>query len=69
MSIILASGIFFTKCTTRLLEKEAEGFTGWNDPKNISDSELLLRAQGNMLRGDYVDAANLLMMLDSRVEK
>ena len=58
---------FFTgKMLDRLLEKEVEGFTGWNDRASLSDTELLTRVLRFICLNEYVNAANLIMFLEYR---
>lgn len=66
IEIMKASELFHVKCTARLLAKEKDGWTGWKDPEQITDNELIDRAVANIYSGDFADAANLAMMLDFR---
>lgn len=51
---------FCQEMWSRLDEKHAAGWTGW---KTWQADRLLARANKNLLAGDYIDAANLCMML------
>jgi len=61
-----ALGQFHKKCYNRLSFKEQSGVTGWDDPEKVSNNELKKMLIENMQAGDYVDVANIAMILDFR---
>lgn len=63
-----AFGRFADKMEQRLIDKEKEGFFGWEDESKINNLELLgciLKAVGEK---KFADAANFCMMLEYRQE-
>ncbi len=62
--IIRAMNRFFQACFSRMKEKYDMGWTGWDDPSNgPSNKELKERLIRNVEKGNWVDVANLGMML------
>ena len=59
-NLLISALSFFKKMVERLIEKENDGWCGWDEP-NVK--EFKARAISNIRNGDYVDAANLSMML------
>ncbi|MFA5158722.1 MAG: hypothetical protein WC451_06090 [Patescibacteria group bacterium] len=57
---------FVDKMEARLIQKEKEGFFGWDDEAHLSNIELLGRITKALGERKYVDAANMCMMLDYR---
>jgi hypothetical protein len=60
---------FGRKMKNRLLIKYAEGYRGWDDVE--SEEDLLViqeRFRKSVEKGNYIDVANLAMMLDLRKE-
>lgn len=56
---------FTDKMVGRLTEKEARGYTGWNKTVtgSIEDLWLLRMILGNIVKGEWVDVANLAMFM------
>jgi len=57
---------FETAMKARLIQKEKEGYCGWNDKKKVSNNNLLFRILNALEERKYVDAANMCMMLHYR---
>jgi len=58
--------MFLHEMEKRIHEKQRNGWTGWNDKVRFSDANIKKRINDNLGRGDYVDAANLAMILWAR---
>lgn len=47
----------------KLAEKQGQGYTGWDDPKSISEHYLYSLLNANLREGDLIDVANLAMII------
>jgi len=54
---------FAHQCRQKLIKKDLAGFSGWDDRAKITDEQLASKLQESLIEGDYVDVANLAMML------
>lgn len=63
MKLLTAFSMFMSCCKTRLIDKKAAGWTGWN---KLSEKHLQERLIKNMNNKDWVDVANLSMFLWAR---
>jgi len=52
---------FMEECWEKLCSKKRQGYTGWDNPEN--KSEILHKLMRNLDDEDYIDVANLAMML------
>ena len=61
-----AMNSFRYKCFKKLLDKEGQGYTGWDNASAISNKELTEKLKENIHSEDWVDVANLAMILNYR---
>ncbi len=61
MNLIEASATFYGKCIAKLLKRQAEGFHGWDEKRY--HSIIRKKLNKNVQEHDWVDVANLAMML------
>lgn len=67
MHILTAAGMFFAAMENRLINRETAGWTGWKG--KFTDKNIKARLMDNAERGDWVDVANLAMILWARKRK
>jgi hypothetical protein len=61
---------FFGKMVEKLIhQKQTHGYSGWDSPGDVTSGRILRKLYENVERGDWVDVANLAMMLDYRKQK
>jgi hypothetical protein len=61
---------FYSKMLVRFEYKSAKhGFHGWNNKSAVSTTYLKEQLQKNVYDGDWVDVANLALILDYREQK
>jgi hypothetical protein len=66
-SLWIAASRFFEKMIIKLInQKETHGYSGWSDPAIVATSLLVNKLHENITRRDWVDVANLAMILDYR---
>lgn len=61
-----ALGAFVGSMQSKLITKYDKGYCGWNDPRIETHSNLLRLLKKNLEECDYIDVANLAMMLHLR---
>ena len=65
-----ATVLFFGKMVNKLIhQKMTHGYTGWNHTSSIVNEKLLIRLHANLADQDWVDVANIAMILDYRENK
>ena len=65
-----ATVVFFGKMVNKLIhQKSTHGYRGWNLEGMVPTKELRRKLAVNIEKGDWVDVANLAMMLDYRKNK
>jgi len=61
LAIVVAK--FHGRMKGKLRKKEGEGYKGWDNPE--LKETLKKQLNHNLIEGDYVDVANLAMLLDN----
>lgn len=66
----IAVHCFFGKMVEKLMhQKQVHGYSGWDSPSEITNQKIYSKLKANIDRQDWVDVANLAMMLDYRKER
>ena len=62
-----AASNFFGQMVEKLIhQKNTHGFSGWDLESDVSNTTLLRKLHENIEKEDWVDVANLAMILDYR---
>lgn len=66
LQLLTYAGMFFRKMKERLLDKQRQGWHGWGQ---ISPGSIRKRLLKNVEHGDWVDVANLALILWAQEKK